>query len=621
MTSNGDVYKSLSAESGSFRLVSVLPNDNRDALIECKLYEASLAANLTFVALSYVWGSVDRDPEPISLNGHPFLVTQNLKNLLRRLRQEYDVPSLIWVDAICINQDDAEERSYQVRQMRSIYESARFVLVCLDVEDHGQPYAAVLHLLEELGGALDPVFAYEGKERESILNILVRELSKAFPLPEVWEGVFRLLSGPWFSRTWTVQEIAVAKDAKMTYGTSIVPWSWLEDAITMLERLYDHLVPYRLGDRKRSDGNIFLPDADKLVTPVQQKCIMQPYHILPTGLISIRKQAVEKCPLETLSLFIETWGLEATDPRDKVFALLGLLEHSAQAEFNIDYSRSVEYTYAEATTKIIRQSGSLEVFLLAGTPRARDLLLPSWSPDWRACNRQSQLERLWLRASTCYPDWAAGGNLTRFDESEDMTRICLEGTIVAEIEEVFSLGKPHHIWDEFQHSAEDHEHSTNMESYETPPDEVEHDDIYQVFLELSSLGTITASLGDDGSLYSTINGSSVVRSSDDSSHAYITSKSAKTFSNWMHHLLASRANRYITIAKTEHPIGVAPVNTQVGDFICILFGGKTPFVLRNMGDQKHWLLVGACYVRGIMHGEIMKEIEDGTRRVNTFELH
>lgn len=90
----------------------------------------SLESRPVYKALSYTWGDVN-DVTPILLNGRPFLATKNLEKALRRLSMlGEDV--IFWIDALCINQADNDERSSQVRLMRAIYENTEEVLVWLD---------------------------------------------------------------------------------------------------------------------------------------------------------------------------------------------------------------------------------------------------------------------------------------------------------------------------------------------------------------------------------------------------------------------------------------------------------------------------------------------------------
>jgi hypothetical protein len=88
--------------------------------------------------LSYVWGT-EKAPDPILLDGQPFYITENLKDALIMIQHGSKKERVLWIDAICINQNDSLERNAQVRQMRHIYSSARRVLVWLGDDDWRGP--------------------------------------------------------------------------------------------------------------------------------------------------------------------------------------------------------------------------------------------------------------------------------------------------------------------------------------------------------------------------------------------------------------------------------------------------------------------------------------------------
>jgi len=119
-------YSKLSQDSRQIRLVHILPGIWDDP-ISCQLHTASLDSSLTYQALSYVWGD-PKVTKPISLHGSIFSVTLNLHVALRRLRCAIDT-RIIWIDALCINQRDIDERTQQVVLMSSIYQGCSEVIM------------------------------------------------------------------------------------------------------------------------------------------------------------------------------------------------------------------------------------------------------------------------------------------------------------------------------------------------------------------------------------------------------------------------------------------------------------------------------------------------------------
>jgi len=128
-------YSPLGKRDGadSIRLLRLLPNENENAMIECQLFDYFLPHLDTdthlYDALSYVWG-IPHKNHSITLDNCSFGVTTNLYAALSRLRNRY-IERVVWIDAICINQEDLKERGDQIQYMSKIYGKAKGVIVWL----------------------------------------------------------------------------------------------------------------------------------------------------------------------------------------------------------------------------------------------------------------------------------------------------------------------------------------------------------------------------------------------------------------------------------------------------------------------------------------------------------
>lgn len=133
-TPSSDIYKytPVDSEANEIRVAHILPGSKNDPLL-CQLKNVLLCENPTFEALSYTWGT-QTDCVEISIDGKKASISENLNSALRRLRLA-DKVLTIWVDSICINQDDLVERSAQASRMRFIYRQACSVSVWLGNED------------------------------------------------------------------------------------------------------------------------------------------------------------------------------------------------------------------------------------------------------------------------------------------------------------------------------------------------------------------------------------------------------------------------------------------------------------------------------------------------------
>lgn len=119
---------------GDIRIVQVQPG-RRGSPIRChlKTQNVQTSPNAGYTALSYFWGA-KTNQSTIFLNGRSFSVTRNLHSALQHIRESKRGVSM-WIDAICINQNDYQERGHQIAHMRSIYHRASRVMIWLGEAD------------------------------------------------------------------------------------------------------------------------------------------------------------------------------------------------------------------------------------------------------------------------------------------------------------------------------------------------------------------------------------------------------------------------------------------------------------------------------------------------------
>ncbi|KAK0638496.1 heterokaryon incompatibility protein-domain-containing protein, partial [Cercophora newfieldiana] len=277
----------------SIRLLRLLPSRGRESPIHGKMICCPLPHDILedglYEALSYVWGSPD-DPRCIHLQDDDLLghgttrpssgvlsVTRNLHEALIRLRHAH-VDRILWIDAICINQADIEERNQQVAIMAQIYATASRVLVWLG-EDNGDGS-------EE---ALDEILA---KAKETPDSKMKTSESSSNEL-------IALLQRPWFRRVWILQEVAAARSILVMCGARTIDGHSFHLGVTAALQDVEQEKP---------------PAAMRLM----QDTFLRRYH-LPADQ---GRFALGIAPLpDLLDSYMTS---EATDPRDKVFALIGL---------------------------------------------------------------------------------------------------------------------------------------------------------------------------------------------------------------------------------------------------------------------------------------------------------
>lgn len=188
---------------------------------------------------------------PIILDGAVFLVTRNLRTALRHLCKELS-GSLVWIDAICINQFDDEEKSWQVEMMSAIYATAERVLVWLGPAAGRSDY--LMDKLEALGeeGARRGIGLLSEDDisevRTSVANVVAgQERLSSDDSIEAWiarfslndtqesklplQPLLELMGRPWWQRVWVVQELTVARRAVFACGAKRIPVEILDAAL------------------------------------------------------------------------------------------------------------------------------------------------------------------------------------------------------------------------------------------------------------------------------------------------------------------------------------------------------------------------------------------------------
>ncbi|KAE8310439.1 heterokaryon incompatibility protein-domain-containing protein [Aspergillus transmontanensis] len=205
---SSDLYKSLPLEPNATRMVRLLPDKETNAEIKCELFTYNLTEiagrKHLYQALSYVWcGDQESSAEQrkeMKLHGYTVPITANLHAALVNLR-DYQLERVLWIDAICINQDDLNEKSNQIPLMRTIYAQADRVIVWLgEAFEHGDKALETIRDLTE-----QSVMGGEGSDTE---------LSKSDR-----EACLKLLQRKWFRRIWVLQEVGVARSIEIMCGS------------------------------------------------------------------------------------------------------------------------------------------------------------------------------------------------------------------------------------------------------------------------------------------------------------------------------------------------------------------------------------------------------------------
>ncbi|KAH8757088.1 heterokaryon incompatibility protein-domain-containing protein, partial [Hyaloscypha finlandica] len=312
-------YCILPPDGDNIRLLRLLPNDDEAATVQCELCSYSLQKlgprTHLYEALSYVWGDTS-ETLPIWVDNNQFPVTVNLHAALLRLR-DHSFERIIWIDAICINQKNPQEQGHQVQLMAKIYSNAYRVIVWLGEE------------VVEIKGALEDIRLAANKE---LLGNSEKEINK--------QAILNLLQRPWFRRIWVLQEVAAARYVVIMCGSTEIDGYAFCLGVKSLQLTY-------------------------MASPELQTLPSVTYLI---AYASLRSKYTADSP-ETFSLGIRSLAelidmfhtRHASDPRDKVYALLGMsLDDPSKATLQPDYTISWEQLFEKLVKYVLGRDTLVE---------------------------------------------------------------------------------------------------------------------------------------------------------------------------------------------------------------------------------------------------------------------
>ncbi|CAJ2506386.1 Uu.00g005160.m01.CDS01 [Anthostomella pinea] len=348
---NDGPYEALDPSRREIRLLDLLPSKDADAQIHGNLRTVSLEDRPRCEALSYTWGSPSEGRSILIGKVYHVGVTNNLFRALRWFRRSRHERTM-WIDAICINQSDTAERCKQVAIMGDIYKSAECVDVWLgDVQGplprmltgrlHRSCYAIRMAIQELRDNRMSPKFALE-LFRSGCPWVRRRQAEKL-------EAAIRDSEPKWAERAWVRQEFLLNSTVFLCFGSERTKWEaekiWFLEKIGTIEALDAKIKP-DWGFRHASD-----------------------------------KGSKERWPLNDIRSRLR--NVEASDPRDMVYSLLGVLPLQQAALIDADYGVPCADVYAKATFASITYDGHL--LTLSNTVFKYDDIpfLPSWANNFR----------------------------------------------------------------------------------------------------------------------------------------------------------------------------------------------------------------------------------------------
>lgn len=405
-------------QPGYIRLLIVerLETPGEDGIpVRCSLEIFELEEDLSYVALSYSWDTTKKTlfspgrihdseeipkPKSIPIDGEPLAVTANLFDAFDEICKG-DAEGAYWVDAVCINQEDVEERNQQVSMMTEIFWMADLVLVWLGKDSENEA-----PVVQDLCNRMrDEWVRMQEAEEVRKIHFFESSILQSMGLPDendlVWRTFTEFWSLRWFHRAWIVQEVAVSKEVHYYWGETWLDRSSLEQTSQFLvhTEASDTLIGVRNMGRQEAPDQAFIQarrvgetlyKIDLIHKLCRHRNHEEPsaFHFGANALTGPSRP--EKLLVRLFAKILEVFrGFDTTDDRDRVFSLLALIKMAAQVHgldpppLTVDYNKSCEQDFLETTSYIVRESECLNLLCLVQDPTLkRHKELPSWVPDY-----------------------------------------------------------------------------------------------------------------------------------------------------------------------------------------------------------------------------------------------
>jgi hypothetical protein len=554
----------------------------------------------TYLALSYCAGD-HRQTVEIKVNGVAFNVFAGLGAALQQIRlNEEDMGGrmqMIWTDQICINQSDAIERAHQVLLMRDIYHNSGRVMVWLGDDLDNTRLRFLKHHYQNLREILDsaddaPDSRHTGdmgsdlpgaeNTPEAILdfattgyaNLLLRYINND-GFARNWQSLRGFAAKPWWSRGWICQEIIVATSATLMFGNDAMDWQEFCTVWPAIRKTVRNFVQAVKDDPSLLDGP---------VREMLTNCGLSQFERIDF-LLGMQEAWHEHSDRKIGSVLESARSCQVTDPRDRVYAFLGLVDSGYKIEPDYHQSNTLSDLFCYTSKRAILFEESLDILSHAQVNvRSLGDDLPSWAPDW-----SSVRDRALLQSSNT--NFKASGGLRAIvsfgqDSNGKSNRVLRTQCLMID-----RLAK----------------HDTLAPGNKEDPVSARNEWILLMQRHFESLETVMDSMAQvfwrgDGD----------VLASDEDEENDISGQlreQNQRIRNYRKSLVdESVGGNWNFFISPEGYVGLAHCRAQHSDQICILPGASVPFILRREGE--HYLLVGEAYVHGLMKGEAIELLKN-----------
>ncbi|KAL8876702.1 MAG: hypothetical protein Q9198_005148 [Flavoplaca austrocitrina] len=606
-------YQYSTLKDGQIRLLKLKTTEGSasGSRIDCELMTVGpLSAEddslPQYEALSYVWGLEPANCQIQLDNDYRFPIKPNLHAALIVLSKK-QTERLLWVDAICINQSDNAEKNSQVQMMQEIYQQAHGVLVWINSPgssvDHNrdaQTTSLVKGFTRAHKAGLDPrrlaQFLDDPDGRMTFRDVSGDSVVEGHGEDGGhWSTVVRFFDHDWWRRVWVRQEIAVSQRATVLCGDLTIDW---EDVAALSHWL-----------------KVFTNDLDNITRDKGASHRSGAYS--GEDLQNFRQTLSRGGDLDLQTMLVHARDCEATDPRDRVFAILGMVEDSYDAygasisPISVDYNLSPAEVAKRAFRKVTEIIDGLDALIFSQNP-LRESGIPSWAPNIRSGFR-AQPSRLGDRSTSIY----MASNTDRWgffhfpDTPDTLSMDVRIFDVVEELSQPFAAGLMSSDLDDTMRAAREkafqwmgdlktgHKYEQLMRTItrdrdtrgrRLPRNNNTNGVDWTRFFRIEHTGVgakaefqyLSAALGQ-------FRAASGAADTDAESQA------------WLRVYSESIGNRRLALTRGGR-LGLVPAESECTDDLCTSSGLDVPLVLRKI-DRGTYIVIGEAFVFGMMDGQ------------------
>ncbi|CZR68827.1 uncharacterized protein PAC_18727 [Phialocephala subalpina] len=554
----------------------------------CSLQHESLDNVVPYFAMSYAWG----DPETTShmiVDGKILRISKNLSEFLSEWFKRPDRArgTRIWIDAICINQQDLIEKSQQVMLMKVIYETSYQVIVWLGKPADDSELAMAQML--KWGKLLEDLIAIRGDDDPNLAQLFQNAVGplKAIPGTELYracKAIHKFFLRPWWYRAWIAQEGSCPKKTRWlwTGGQDSIDLGWL----SVIAALFLSLA---VAENPGFDN--YAEDLSCAIGPIN----------------SLRVARRKGRQMSLIQVLGKLPRFSCTKPQDKIYVAVGLATIPSVStvpadELVPDYTKPVRAVYMEAVSAILCRSDKQCLLSFLGQVKIPG---QDWLPTWKVNKLEYSMFGVY---------WDGEMAIGAYNPCSDVwTDVHIQDSVLKVSGLCFdTVDKVYPVFREMTHVPEETilrfwMPSNPRDSY--PSSGTVEEAFYHTLVADLKIGP-----SKDGFSRGVSFDWELAAKSDSELDLEATRKRDEMLASlrvvcWARRLFWT-SNGYI---------GIGPPSMKRNDMVCVLGGGQVLYILRQE-EPDVFTFVGECYLHGMMDGQAMKYHDDGTPDFREFQI-